>query len=228
MDCRFSRDDMLDVLYGQASPEAERRVRAHQAGCPACAEEMAAFRDVRQDLRAWTLPPSVAAQPIPSPRPASPWRLGRGLGLAASLLLAFGAGLLGSRLDWRDGRLALRPAETAGATLLARLAEQEQRHRQEIDELRSALTARPAATDVQIDDTAVLRRVAELIRDSEARQTAVLRASLGRETARLEAQRHDDLRQIGAAFSYVEGKAGLQAARTTELVGQVLLASQKR
>jgi hypothetical protein len=229
MDCRFFRDDMLDVLYGQASPEAERRVRAHQAACPACAEEMAALREVRQDLHAWTLPATVGATHIPSPRPGPSLapRFGRALGLAASLLLAFGAGVLGSRLDWREGRLALsQPAD--GATVQALLAEQEQRHRREIDELRGALAARPVSAEARIDDAAVLRRVAELIRDSEARQGAVLRASLGRETARLEAQRHDDLRQIGAAFSYVEGKAGLQAARTTELVGQVLLASQKK
>ena len=32
--------------------------------------------------------------------------------------------------------------------------------------------------------------------------------------------------QVGAGLSYLEGKTGLQAARTTELMGKVLLASQ--
>ena len=67
-----------------------------------------------------------------------------------------------------------------------------------------------------------------LIRESEARQTVVLDASLRGLAERSDAQRREDMAQVSAGFSYLEGRTGLQVARTTELMGHVLSASQKK
>jgi glycosyltransferase involved in cell wall biosynthesis len=45
---------------------------------------------------------------------------------------------------------------------------------------------------------------------------------------RAEAQRRYDLARVSAGLSYLDGKTGQQVARTTELMGYVLQASQKR
>src|SRR5262245_58061576 len=103
MECSEVRDDLLDVLYGEATPSAARRVEAHQAECPACREEMAALASTRRTLSAWKLP-----------EPARRTELGsfawRSLAAAASLVLALGAGLgiSGSSLRYADGRLSFR------------------------------------------------------------------------------------------------------------------------
>jgi hypothetical protein len=77
-------------------------------------------------------------------------------------------------------------------------------------------------------EEATLRKVQHLIEESEARQATVVSARLTRLEERTEARRQYDLAQVGAGLSYLDGKAGLQAARTTELMGHVLQASQKK
>ena len=44
MDCEAYRDQMLDLLYGEAGEAARRSVEEHQAGCASCRDEMAAFK----------------------------------------------------------------------------------------------------------------------------------------------------------------------------------------
>jgi hypothetical protein len=77
-------------------------------------------------------------------------------------------------------------------------------------------------------DAELLERVAALIRESEARQAQRFNASLRDLGQQSEAQRRYDLARISAGFSYLEGKTGQQVARTTELMGYMLEASQKR
>jgi hypothetical protein len=77
-------------------------------------------------------------------------------------------------------------------------------------------------------DEQLLSRVRDMIRESEARQGVILGASVAQLRDQTDAQRRYDLAQVGAGLSYLEGKTGLQVARTTELMGHVLQATQKR
>jgi alkanesulfonate monooxygenase SsuD/methylene tetrahydromethanopterin reductase-like flavin-dependent oxidoreductase (luciferase family) len=214
MTCETFRDDMLDVLYGEAAPEAERRFAEHHDHCQACRQELRDLRGVRRELGGWRVPAPMPLQ-FPGSRPAPPaWLL-----MAATVVLSAGASLLVTRTQ-------LAAAPRAEATPVARLlAAQEQRHQKEIAEIRAALSQRPVAT---IDENAVLQRAQELVRASETRQGLVLQARLTDLTARTEAQRRYDLAQMSAGLTYLDGKTGLQAARTTELVGHILQASAKR
>jgi hypothetical protein len=101
-----------------------------------------------------------------------------------------------------------------------------------------------AGTDVRVGDGAVTVRIGRpapdplahaaladvhrLIRESEARQAVLFDAGLRTLAERSEAQRRDDMAQMTAGLSYLEGRTGLQVARTTELMGHVLQASQRR
>jgi hypothetical protein len=127
----------------------------------------------------------------------------------------------GAELRYEDGRFAFRVGRGA-AELERRLAEQELRHRREIEALRASLAARGP------DEGALLSRVQQLVRESEARQAVLLNASLAGLEARADAQRRYDLARVSAGLSYLDGKTGEQVARTTELVGYALQASQKR
>lgn len=219
-ECTSYRDDLLDVLYGEADLATRRRFAEHERACASCRDELGALRRVRGDLSAWALP--AALQPRRAPRIA--WRPALA---AAAVLLAASAGFVssGSELRYDEGRLALRLGADPGRAEATerRLAALEARHREEMDSLRAELARVRDETE-----TATLSRVARLIEDSEARQAVLVGASMASLREEADARRRYDLAQVGAGLSYLEGKTGLQAARTTELMGHVLLAAQKR
>ena len=224
IECNVFRDEMLDVLYGEADAATRRRFQDHEQGCAACREELSGLRRLQQDLAAWPLPPAL------KPRSAGPARAFRPLAVAAGLLLALGAalGLSGSEFRYEQGRLAFRLGREAvpapDLALEGRLAALEARHRDEMQELRAGL----ARVHDARNDEVLLARVSDLIRRSELRQTEFVGASMASLRAESEERRRYDLAQVGAGLSYLDGKTGLQAARTTELMGHVLQAAQKR
>lgn len=225
MECDRLRDDRLDVLYGEADAAARRRVEDHLAGCEACREELAGLKRLRQDLRSWRLPEGHGPAFV-APR-SGPW-----LPLAAGFLLALGAGLLwsGAELRHDDRGFALRVGRP-DAVLEKVLGEHESRalarergYRREIEALKAAL-ARGSAAGPGGGEGAVLARVAEMLKESEARQQARLVTTLARFDQRQEAERRYDLARIAAGLSYLDGKNGQHVARTTELMGYVLEAA---
>jgi hypothetical protein len=224
MECEAFREDQLDVLYGEADAATARRVSEHHAACATCREEMASLRRVRRDLSAWTLPEGVARRPQAAPQPAG-W-----LAVAAALVAALGAGLAltGSELRHEHGTLTLRIGQ-ARADVQALLAEQETRHRAEMEALRRSLVpAAAAATPRAGSDDVLLSRMAQMVRESEARQDARVGARLAALTEQAETQRRYDLARVSAGLSYLDGKTGQDMVRTTELMGYVLQASQQK
>jgi anti-sigma factor RsiW len=232
MTCDAHRDDLLDVLYGEADPAATRRVEDHLARCPDCRDELDSLRGLRGDLARWEVPASLR-----TPRaPASPVLRGawwRPALAAATVVLALGAtlGLSGSELRYDAGRVSFRlgrgpatpPPDPALREVESRLRALEARHQETLRTLQAALASRHDR-----DTADPLPNVERLIADSEARQTLLLEARLEDYADRADRQRRSDLAQVSAGLSYLDGKTGLQVARTTELVGQVLQASQKR
>jgi len=219
MDCDAFRDDMLDLLYGEAAPAVARRLEEHQAGCPVCRDELASFRRLRRDLASWRTPPDLGRPP--RPLYSARWYLAMAAGLV--LLVGGGLALRGSELRYEHGGMAFRLGQAPeAAAFSAALSAQEERHRREMDALRATVAAAARS------DEETLRKVHQMIADSEARQATLVTTGLTRLEERTEARRQYDLAQVGAGLSYLDGKAGLQAARTTELMGHVLQASQKR
>jgi len=218
MECTVVRDEMMEALYSEASAETSRRVDEHLAVCAACRDEMIALRSLRRDLGAWKLPDLTR----PRTRDGSPHRFRAPLAAAAGFVLALGAGfaLSGSELSLGEGRLAFRLGR--GADAVRELKEAETRHQREIAELRAALAPARSA------DAAVLEQVQALLRESEERQAQRLGAQLRDLSVRSEAQRLYDLARVSAGLSYLDGKTGQHVARTTELMGYVLQAAEKK
>jgi hypothetical protein len=226
MDCSGLRDDLLDVLYGEASPETRRRIDAHVKTCSPCRDELAALRDVRADLQSWKAPEMRPFLPRRSPLRAPLW-----LATAAALLLATGGlvGLSGSELRYEEGRLSFRLGSAPSEPALEKaLAAQEARHQQEMAELRALLVAEPQPAAATQGDEALLRRMADMIKDSEERQSRRAEAKLASLADRAENRRRYDLARISAGLAYLDGKNGQHLSRTTELMGYVLEASQKK
>ena len=206
------RDGMMDVLYGEADAAVRTRVEEHLAGCPACREEMARLRALRRDLGAWRVP---VARPAFTPRGVV---LPRWLAAAALLLLGFGATL------GVAGYVSLRRALVAQE---ARAGELERQHREAVQALAAARESRPAALDAALL-ASLDARIDQRLRASESRQGERLEQRLADWGERAEAQRRVDMARVAASLSYLDGRHGQQLARTNELMGYVLEASQKR
>jgi anti-sigma factor RsiW len=204
---------MMDVLYGEADAAVRARVEAHLATCPACREEMAALGAVRRDLAAWRLP---AARPSFTPRGVV---LPRWLAAAALLVLGFGA-TLGA-----TGYVTLRRALAAQE---ARAGELARRHLEAVRALEAAREGRPVALDSASLLASLDARIDERLSASESRLDERLEQRLADWGERAEAQRRVDMARVAASLSYLDGRHGQQLARTNELMGYVLEASQKR
>ena len=90
------REQILDYLYDEASPEGRRNVERHLEGCEECRDEIRAFRNVREDLLAWGVPnPPSVWKPF-APTPVVPWhRQVPAWALAAAASLMFVVGTAG-------------------------------------------------------------------------------------------------------------------------------------
>ncbi|MFN8095162.1 MAG: zf-HC2 domain-containing protein [Vicinamibacteria bacterium] len=206
--------DKMDLLYGEADAEVRARVEAHLAGCAPCRDEMAGLRAVRGDLAAWRRP---APRAVFTPRGLV---VPRWLAAAAVFLAALGVTL--GATGYLQMRQALAAQEARAAALELR--------QQEAQRALQAALARPPATG--LDDSGLLARVDarvdEKLRASESRQAARLDTRLASWDERAEAQRRLDLARVAAGLSYLDGRHGQQLARTNELMGYVLAASEKR
>jgi hypothetical protein len=204
--------DKLDVLYAEADVSARERVREHLEACPACREEMGALRGLRRDLGAWRLP-----QPRPALTPRG-FVLPRWLAAAAIFLLGFGA-TLGA-----TGYVSLR-RELAEQQARADALELKQRESQRA--LEAALAQVPAlggdALLARVD-----ARVDERVRTGQTDEQRRLQRQLTDWQERADVRRRVDMAQVAASLSYLDGRHGEQLARTNELLGYFLQASQKR
>jgi hypothetical protein len=216
MACEEFRDAMLDVLYAEAGPADAGAWEAHERGCAPCREELRALRGLRRDLAQWQ-PPVGRGLAV-----GAPGR--RSLAAAAAVVAAAATALAlaGTEVRVAAGGVTIRIGRADDAAAAA-LRAQAERHRVELAAL-SARQARPAASEAALGVADVRR----LIRESEARQAVLIDAGLRDLAERTDAQRRQDLAQISAGLSYVEGRTGLQVARTTELMGHVLQAAQQK
>lgn len=219
MNCETYREELLSVLYGEADAAALARFEGHRAACAGCREELAALRALRQTLQTWKLPEGLVPR---ARRTGGPGR--RPLAVAAILMLALAGGLVLSGVPLQAPLAGLGLARGAQPDVERLLAAQERRHRRELLALEERLRESAPARD----DGALLHRMQIMIRESETRQTLLLNASLRELDEQNEARRRYDLARISAGLSYLEGMTGQQVARTTELMGYVLQASQKR
>jgi hypothetical protein len=82
-------------------------------------------------------------------------------------------------------------------------------------DLRGAIEARPAAaTTSSSGEEAVLRRVRQLVQDSERRQESELALRVGEAVRELQMQRQADLVKIDRTLGLMQSRTGIEVMRT--------------
>ena len=214
------KDTLIAYLYGEIDAASRRAVDQHLASCAACAAEVAGLGDVRAELGAWAAPDAelgftiVKKSDVPSNvlRPARWWNTVPVWAQAAAAVLVLAAGASIANLQIKSGADGF--TVTTGwmhasdaATLVAApsndqswkpaLASLEQQLRNEIR------TARDQ--DVRVasrggSDEATVKRVQQMITDSEQRHAQELAARLIAFQRDMNMQRRADLMQITSSF----------------------------
>ena len=221
MDCESVREGRLEALYGEADGPTLELVRKHEAACALCREESAAFGALRRDLAQWTLFEPAAHRAVA--RPLVP----RWLAVAATVLLALGGslGLARPEVTWSDGSVRLSFGDRADAS---RTLAVDADRRQQIESLRAALErveARPLAAATSFSDRTDIEA---LLKSSEERQRRAFETRFETLSGQLATQRRVDFARMSAGLAYLDQRSGRDVARTNELMGYVLQASQRR
>ncbi len=240
LSCEALRDDLVALLYDDGDRDERTRARDHIAQCVPCRAEYSELKSVRKALGGWTLPltPSL---PKPQTRVAVSW-FPAGLAAAAGIVLGIGVAVMSlgtfSKAPETAPVAATAPASPAASAQFVSykeiqelLKQQEARHQAEITELRQTLaqvteTAPPSAS---IRSVSAMSPAAfeSLLKASEARQARMFEARLAGLRNDSELQRQYDMAQIAAGLAYIDSRTGADAARTSELMKNLVRVTAK-
>lgn len=236
------RDEMIVAyLYGEMDGDDRAAFDRHLMACAPCRAELADLRDVRVELSRWTPPAPSRLPPIrieASPALTSAGVLKRppvvpawAQAIAATILLGVALGIanldvsyraasgLSIRTGWRHQAAAndvnpginVAPAAqvSTAAPWSSDLAALER-------ELRGSIDSRPVAARQAApgDDEASLRRVRQLLQESERRQQSELALRVAEVVRELQAQRQADLVKIDRTLGLMQSRTGIEVMRT--------------
>lgn len=223
---------LVGYLYDEIDHAERRALESHLAACAGCRDELAALRGTRRHLAAWAPPESQLDFQIVSgaAKPARTWRSYRSpvwaFAAAAVLVLAAAAAIANVEVRYGTDGLVVRTgwartapsvpgqvAESAAPAITpaewsATVAALDRRL-QELETSQSSPGAmtQVAASGPRISDAEVLRRVRELLSESETRQNRELALRIRQLATEFDAQRRVDLATI---------QQGLQGATAAE------------
>ncbi len=242
------RDEVLVAyLYGELEADERAAFDRHVATCAPCRAELTALGGVRSELAQWT-PPEPATHVPFTLAPVHPQKsIGAMIReipawaqvMAATLMLGAAAGLanldvhysadgLSVRTGWRQSpstETARPPAVPASAPSVSTspapwrndLAALEQQLRRELEAPAAAAAAPSAASS----DEAVLRRVRQLIQDSERRQQSELALRVAEITRDVQSQRQADLVKIDRTLGLIQNSSRIEVMRTQRQVNSL-------
>jgi hypothetical protein len=244
-----SKELLVGFLYGELEPTDRRTFQDHLALCAECREELAGLRSTRGQIASWTPPePDFgfrivrgAAAPAP-PRfrfsPAWAFAAAAVLVMAAAAAISnvevrYGSDGLVVRTGWsRAGdasTAALQRADGASATPVDWKAQADVLDRR-LREL-EAIASRAQSPGVQsagssdVSDTEVLRRVREMLGQSETRQQRALAVRLAEITRDFDTQRKLDLAAIDQGMARLQSTSGAEVRQYRDLIQRVARAA---
>ncbi len=238
LSCEALRDDIIALLYDDGEAAERSRARDHLALCVPCRAEYAELKGVRTALGGWTLPTPV---PVPRQKAAFRW-FPTALAAAAGLILGIGVAVAGRNTFFPAGSPETATSATPpGGGETARfvshdelqeiLRTQESRHLSEIAQLRQTLTqvaeSAPASTTLKSVSNPSPTNLEKLLRASEERQARMFEARLAGLRTENDLQRQYDMAQIAAGLAYIDSRTGADAARTSELMKNLVRVTAK-
>lgn len=241
INCEALRDDLVALLYEDGSSEERTRARDHLAQCVACRTEYTELKSVRKALGGWNLPvPEPVRLPKPTPARWASW----GFAAAAGLMIGIGLAVAGRSSFSPAGDSQVinsnaPTAETASARFVSyddfqnALSKQEARHQEELAELRRSIQQvadtlpAPSVSVRNASSSASATVVERLLRASEERQARTIEARLASLRNESDLQRQYDMAQIAASLAYIDSRTGADAARTSELMKNLVRVTAK-
>jgi hypothetical protein len=232
---------LVGYVYDELETADRKAIQQHLASCRECRDEAQALRGTRSHLTAWQVPMGTPAlQPIVADAsPASRFRVrsGWGLAAAAALVLAAASALANLEIRTVDGGLMIRTGWSAPAPVQASNAAQPAPEisredltalLQRVSQLETALAAQPSTAPVANvshstsapHDADILRRVRQLVADSETRQEQALAARLMQGMREMQAAHTSDLMRVERVTNQLQGSFNDEVVRSRELEKQ--------
>jgi hypothetical protein len=246
--CEALRDDIVSLLYEDGDVTERSRARDHLSHCVPCRAEYSELKGVRTALAGWDLP-TPSRIPSPSLRSWLPRSFPVGLAAAAGLVLGIGLAVAGRGALTPNSPQGTEARATSGQTLASNLnaggtsqfvsrneleeilRSQESRHESELEEIRRAfLQASETSPSGAVPRTvsnlsaATLER---LLKASEERQAQRFESRLAGLRNESDLQRQYDMAQIAASLAYIDSRTGADAARTSELMKNLVRVTAK-
>jgi hypothetical protein len=246
MSIKFTCDDkqnLISYVYGEIDHDTRLAIDAHLSACDACAAEVTALGDVRADIGLW-VPPDVELDftivkksqlpPANVLRPARWWSTVPAWAQAAAAILVLAAGAGVANLHVQSGPEGFtvttgwmaRPQapvlsepserEAIGREVDGQLAALEQKLR---DEMRSTRDT-PVAARTPVDE-ATIRRVQQMITDSEQRHERALAMRFVEFTRDMNMQRRADMQTITRGLAGYDG----ELMRQRQMINNVIRVS---
>jgi len=247
-ECEGLQGDIVALLYDDGEPAERGRAREHLARCVPCRIEYSELKGVRGDLRGWGLPPSTIAPVVPR-KSFGVRYLPAGLAAAAGLVLGIGVSMASrdafspsspTTLEGDSSSAAARlqspPAAAARFVsydeLEQLLQKQESRHQAELNDLRQSLievseSVAPAQNALKAVSNVSPAVIERLLKQSEERQARMVEARLSSLKTQADLQRQYDMAQIAAGLAYIDSRTGADAARTSELMKNLVRVTAK-
>ncbi len=231
---------LVAYLYEECEPEMRKEIAGHLTQCESCSSEIDGLGWTRQRLEVWTPPMSALGFQLPVPAQARlPWWRAPlpAWAQAVAALLIFGVGLsVGLTRGPADSPrvAATQPAVAPSVDPASRaeLSQLEQRLKSEMAALRTtASTAvRQTAGPSDAPSNDILKKVEELVAQSEERQRrefTLRNVELARD---FEAQRRIDMASVRETVGQFQGVTGTEIRQQREAIDRInnfILVSQQ-
>jgi len=244
---------LVEYLYDDMDAAGRRAIEAHLASCVACRDEVGALRSTRRVLAAWAPPErqlgfQIVSGATPPPR-ASRVHVFPMWGLAAAAVLVLAAAAAIANIEvrygtdgmtvgtgWGRAPIAAAPQPAEGVAAPAVTPAEWAASIETIDRrLRELEASRPqargvvtqAASGPRVSDADVLRRVRELLADSETRQNRELALRIRQLATEMDARRRVDLMTIQQGLQGASGAAAVANRELWNYVNGVYRVSQQ-
>jgi anti-sigma factor RsiW len=240
------RDEtIVDYLYGEMGVDERAAFDRHLVACAPCRAELADLRGVRSELARWASPEPGTDLPFNVELPRQAIGVAKAVrsipvwaqAIAATLILGVAAGAanlevsysaasgLSIRTGWRHSAdvNASQPTATSSATVqTATSAAPWSKDLAALErDLRGAIDARSvvaAPVSSVSSDEATLRRVRQMVQDSERRQESELALRVAEAVRELQGQRQADLVKIDRTLGLMQNRTGYEVMRTQRQV----------
>jgi len=246
-----SKDLLVGFLYGELDAADRRTFQTHLTSCADCREELAGLRATRGQIASWTPPePDFgfrivrgAAAPPPAPR----FRIAPAWGLAAAAVLVMAMASAIANIEVRYGgdglvvRTGWAPTGDAAPAAVQRAGAPEavpidwRVQAAALDRRLSDLeTSARAAPPVRLagassaSDADVLRRVRELLGQSETRQQREFAARIAELTREFDTKRKLDLAAIDQGMTRLQSTSGAEVKQYRDIIQRMYRATYQQ